>query len=519
MNNTTNNQKKNLILICISVCLCLSLLIYFFISSKEHIGGNVLNLPYASSNDSQDAVASPWINGGLVSHLLFRGLLLPDYTLNANHRPDLASSIDVLENGLVYKVNFISGNKWSDGVEITLEDVVYSIKRSGEVANSSALFRTNYSLIDSMEIDENTLYIHLKEPSMHFFPVLVQLAIFPKHATQHFTDADFISSPYWQNPIVSGFYKVGEHIPREYFKLVRNEMHTRNTPKIDEIYLHYGADKNTSLDYYFTNNLSDMVSFRQNRSFTEYQIDMLYFRYLVFNIAGRPNEKVSAMKDIRVRQAICMALDREKILHDVYLDIGKVINGSGEISGGGNSLDYNPELAKELIAQSGYDLDRPLVFGYYNTDVSTKNFLNQTKKYLEYVGFKVELLHLATSDILHVKKDYDFYVKGLAATQSFTWFNEYSSSNEFFVSLFDSHGQFDDLLAQLSREHDIEAQKELYKQLDALGVQTLYKFPLFTLNQSVYINTDRVKIPNNFVHGNYLYNFFFDFVNWEIKKN
>ncbi len=488
-------------------------------SKKEYIGGNVLNLPYNLTDMSVGMrLTSPWVNNILSAHLMFRTLLLPDHTLFNNFKPDLASSIDILEDGFVYKVNFITGNKWSDGTEITIDDLKWSLETVSNVPRTNSYFTRILSHIESLEVDENTLYIRLKEQSSIFKPFLAQIAILPKHKLEHVPLAEFHDAEFWINPVTSGMYKFDYYQTDEYFKLIPFEDYPGKKPNIAEVYLHSDLGINTIYDYYYTNNISEMMNFRAIRGYQEFLIDMLFYRYLVFNIGGSGDGfENPAMEDVRIRQAICMSLDRRKLLHDVYMDFGNVVNGSGEINEYG-PWHFNQERAKELIAESGYDLSRPLLFGYYYTDETSKTFMQIAKQQLEEVGFIVELSHLPNAEILYNQRPYDFYLKGYGASNASEWYQEYSPANSFFTSLFGGKGEFNELVSSIAIETDSKKQKILLDELNTLEQELVYKFPLFTLSQSVYINTSRVKLPKNYKNGNYFYTFDYDFANWEIIK-
>ncbi len=486
-------------------------------SSKEYINGNVLRIPYNVTPGQEPITVMPWVMNGLSSVLTYRSLLIPDYTLVDNFKPDLASKIDILEDGYLYKVHFIEGNKWSDGKEITLDDLIYSMETLPSIPRANNLYKSAFAAIESMEIEGNILNIRMKERTTMLIPMLAQLRILPKHRIKDFTVDDFLTSLYWKDPVVSGMYKVGAFYDTHY-TLVENENFTgAKKPKIESIEFRFSTSDDEKLDYYFTNNITEMLNFRAMRGYQEFIVDMLFYRYFVFNVEGVDGNVNNAMKDIRVRQAICMAIDREKLLSSVYYNMGNIVDGAGKIGNLG-PYNYNPIKAKELLAESGYDLNRTLRIAYYYGDVTSKNFIAELCKQLEAIGFKVEAIQQGGADALYNIRAYDVMLKGFGATQASEWYEEYLSINPLLNKLHGGHGEMDDIINQLVGEPDKTVRDALLQQLATKELEVLYKFPLHTLNQSVYINTDRVKLPNNFKHGNYFYAFDFGFENWEIRK-
>ncbi len=489
----------------------------FMQMNKDYIGGNVLHLPYKSTDDGNDMkLVTPWVNNMMPTLLLFRTLLLPDKDLFYNFKPNLASSIDVLEDGLLYQVNFNTGNKWSDGVEITLEDVIWSIENVVKVQRANPYYFKAFGLIESMEVDGNKLNIRVSQQSNIVKPFLAQLAIMPKHAMKDIPMEEIHTTDYWFNPVASGMYRVGEYSRDKYYKLVHNENYNGTKPKIEEVYLHNTLVSTHKYDHFSTHNISEMMNFRALRNYQEYPLDMVYYRYLAFNIGGTGDGYHNpAMEDKRIRQAICMAIDRDKLLHNVYVGYGRVVNGAGLADEYGPHS-YNPIKAKELIAQSGYDLKRPLRFGYYNMDNTTQEFLQAAKKMLEEVGFIVELLPQQGAQKLIVERQYDFYLKGFGATRPIEWFEEYS--NPIMKSIMGYQGELADLVAKANVTSDKVAYDNLLKEAVRIEDNLLYKFPLFNLTQTVYINIDRLQLPKNTSFGNHYYLQDYNFENWEIKK-
>ncbi len=510
-------MKKNISLATLALICILGIGYFVNESSKEYIDGNILHLPWSMAHEGEPRLGSPWVNNGIIPHIMYRTLMIPDHTIIANFKPNLASKIEILDNGLTYKVHFNNGSKWSDGVDITLDDVLYSIDKVVTIPRANTNYQNNFDNIASKEVDGNILTLRLAERSALFQTFLCQLVIMPKHATEDISPEEWNYHDFWLNPIVSGMYKIKHYEQGKFFELEHNELYTGKKPKIETVMLHYNKNNDAKVDYYFTNNISEMINFRAIRGYSEFMIAMNFYRYLVFNIDGKPDNAECPLKDVRLRQAIALSLDRKKLLHDVYMNTGYIVNGAGVIDALG-PYNYNPTKAKELIAETGFDTSRPIIFGYYYTDATSKNFMEAAAAQIRAVGFNIEIMHLDIEK-LYTTRPYDFYLKGFAATRPSEWYNEYLSTNSYLAGLFGHDGSLDEMINELAGEADPVKHNALISELSTIEQALMYKYPLFTLSQSAYINTDRVKMPKNFIHGNYYYNFDFDFANWEIKKN
>ncbi len=484
--------------------------------SLKHIKGNVIHLPLLNQV-YEGNIPLPWLSNSIISSLMYRTLLLPDNTLT-KFSPDLASRYSVSDDGLVYKFILKENHKWSDATPISPEDVVYSIETALKTNFINYLYLNTFRKIDFMEVDGQALTIKLKERHANFIPVLAQFAILPKHILENVDIKSFYMDDFWKNPVVSGMYKVGEMKHLSHYKLIRNEYYLGQKPKIDEVILYIDITNN-KLDYFHTNNISEMVNFRAMRGYAEYEVKMLYYRYIMYNIQGADGFKNPAMQDIRVREAIAYAIDKNKLLYDIYYNIGNVV---GNIYTLEEQELHKVEIenSKKLLKEAKYNFNRPLRLIHQYTDNTSSYLMQRIAEDLEEVGFKVEL-KLATQGNAEIynTRDYDVLIKDLAAFDATEWYLEYDTSNVLVRRILGGKGEFDLLLSEVLATTNPVRYQEIMNEMSKLGRELIYKVPLFTLNQSVYVNTDRIKLPKNFVFGNSWYHFDLDFANWEIKKN
>lgn len=105
--------------------------------------------------------------------------------------------------------------------------------------------------------------------------------------------------------------------------------------------------------------------------------------------------------DLRVRQAICHAIDTDALVNAVWGDYGAVRNqfgvGTHYYSDSVNGYDYNPEKARELLAEAGYADGFEISLKTEETS-ALKNAATIIQSYLAEVGIKVELSILSGAD-------------------------------------------------------------------------------------------------------------------------
>lgn len=536
----TLKQKRFYLLIGVTAILIggvsLSSIINMF---KPYIGDNILHLPFFNTAlATETRLSSPWEEQRINTLFLYRSLFMPDSTLSML-KPDLASSWTLTDNGTKYTIIFEEDNYWSDGELITLEDVVFTIKALLKGETVADMYRTvmqyivgatdfregNAEEISGLSIDGNKLTIDLIETYNNFLIVLSQAVIVPKHILESEDLNTLHTNDFWVNPVVSGMYQLEDLIEdtdtnEHYFKLTPNLYYNDEKSDITEVRLHINYQEQ-ELDYYDTNHISDIVNYSKNNVYTKHKVNMLLYSYFVFNVSGDDRNYNEAMDDILFRTAILHALDREQLLSDVYFNNGEVVHsGIPSYTNLGNDFEYtyDPEQAKKLLSESLYDIDRPFRIAYSNQNNTTFYFLSKVSEYLEEIGLSVELVHIPLEHI-YTNRKYDMLLKDLTAFNEMTWYSEYDYSRDTFNKLYHTATMFDGLYPSLCTSQTIEEEQFYFEKLQEVEQETLYKLPLFVLNQIVYTNNNRLSIPDDVVFGNSWYRYDIQLKDWAIKKN
>lgn len=526
------NVKYVVIGTTIVAVLLLVLVVRMLSIGKTPINGNVLNLPYIAEWNDENRIVSPWKNGQFHTGLMFRNLFLADSTFE-HIEMDLAESYEVLEGGLVYEIKIKDGIVWSDQEPLTAEDVAFSIEAVTVAEDVNVIYWAAFSNIEGagaymqgeaehisgIVVDGNTIHIQMSKAYPAMEQTLAQFVILPKHVLAEEDLPKLYLNTYWANPVVSGMYRMEEVIPYETIKLVKNEYYVGKEPKIDEVVLHINY-KHADLDYFSTNNTTEIINYRSMRGMEDYQIDILFYRYFVFNMRGSDGNENEAMQDQTLRKAILYAIDREGILQDIYFDSGEILDSGiprDHSSYQSEPVNYDPDYAMELLKESHYDFSRPLRLGYYYTDAVSRYCMERVASDLEAVGFQVEIKHFSGLEELYELREYDMMLKGLSAFSVNEWYLEYASSNPNLSALFGGVTEFESLANDLNTQVDKEEIDETLQKLQVLEQEHLYKLPLFTLGQMLFIREERVAIPDKVTFGNTWYKYDVDFEDWYIK--
>ena len=472
---------------------------------------------------------------GLVS---IRTLLLADANLT-NVSPSLATDYTVSEDGLTYTFTMKEGVKWSDGEPLTAADVAFSIKTNLKVASGNAIFTNAFTNIvgaeawrdgsasdlEGVKVEGNVVTITLSSPYGAFIPVIAQFCILPEHAMKDLDPLEIHNSEYWANPVTSGAFKLGELSVGNYYTLVPNE-HYEGTPwKITQIINYYVPDLLVAAQagntYMLNTNAPEIISELGKLDFmTMYPVDILFYRYFICNMKGVDGNENPVMQDKRVREAILYAIDRETIAEQLYPGLAHVLhsgvpNDYAEYNG--TAYEYNPEKAKQLLQEANYDFNHTFRILYYYSDQNSIDFMDTIAYYLREVGMKVETVHSQQGTVdLFQTRNYDVGYKGLSAFNIAEWYGEYSSGNANFRNIFGGDTKFDEKAEAIAAEADPAKRSAILKELQTLEQDNLYKLPLYTIGNNIFINTNCVKLPDGVTFGNPWYLYDMDLANWEI---
>ncbi len=277
---------------------------------------------------------------------LYEGLVKA--TSDGNMVPAVASDVEISDDAKTYTFTLREGITFHDGTMVTAEDVKYSIDRYAEAQGESSAF----SIVSEVVIrDEKTVDVILDEGYSEFLPMM-NVAIIPE------SNEDPVG-----NPIGTGPFKYVSYTPGQKLALEKYDGYWQEgVPSLDEVEFKFIADGNTAfmelqagtIDI-MKNLSSEQVQTLEGSDFNIVEGNMNLVHAMFLNCEYEP------LSDAKVRQAICYAVDRNAINNFLFSGKSKLI-GSHMIPNMGkyyepqaeNVYAYDPEKAKELLAEAGY---------------------------------------------------------------------------------------------------------------------------------------------------------------------
>jgi len=358
--------------------------------------------------------------------------------------PAIAESWDTSADGKTWTFHIRHGVKWSDGQDLTAEDVVYSFLRSRDGETESAQYGSyTAQLTDIKKVDDYTVQMSTAEPS----PSMLHLAvpILPEHVWKN-VSADDVATFANDAPdtVASGPFILVQAKKGQFYKFKANKNYWRGAPKIDELIYQVFQDETTMVealrkgDIDFAEDLTpeDYEALKSDPNITVHAGPSTYTYEIGINTGAATvdNEPIGdghpALRDLNVRLAIDYAIDKDEIVEKVLRGYGSV--ATGEIPPlypvfhwkptPDKERKYDPAKANALLDQAGYlkgsDGIRAKdgkkltlrIFGRENSNES-KDSVAFVRDYLKAVGIDVQASNMSEDQLTDVigKGEYDLF--------------------------------------------------------------------------------------------------------------
>ncbi|HYJ45073.1 MAG TPA: ABC transporter substrate-binding protein, partial [Pyrinomonadaceae bacterium] len=421
---------------------------------------------------------------------------------------ELASDIATSPDGLSVTFTLHDGVTFHDGRPLTSADAKYTLDTllASSSAKAASFFegtgQARQPFITGVDApDARTLVIHLRRPWIQLMVNLVPINIIPVGSidTQK------------EKPIGSGPFKFKSFdATQQVAELEGNPNYWEGATKVPQVRLRVITDASplqaelmsgtVQLAPNATNLTPDAFTpLAQNANLKVEQFKGANVVYIGFNTTKAP------VSDARVRQAICYAIDRETIIHDLLLGQARIANSilpeESWAYAAGQTYTFNPEKAKQLLDEAGFrDPDgdgpqmrfkEPLVLKI-STSAATRQYAGVIQDYLKKVGvpLEIESLENATITDQQIKGEYQImsrvsvggnqdpvFLKDLFATSGIpvggrTGFNRTRYSNP----------ELDPILEEAANTADREKAKTLYGRAQEIVSRDVPMFPLWYPN-------------------------------------
>lgn len=335
--------------------------------------------------------------------------------------PRLAESWEVDDTGTVFTIHINEDADWSDGTPVTAKDVAYTY---GLYATPGFCnFSTYVAYIDGTEQsgqvlegnelncvaqDDKTLVITTKFPMETdlLFSTLQLIYVIPEHIYGQLDPSEINDSEAWSNdPVTSGAMVYVDQVDGQSIEFVANKDYFLGAPEIDRLIVKVVASSAvasslmsgdidlTAGTAFCSLSVSDYDLLAADDSIVVEAVDGYNYRYLCIN------QQLDKFSDVRVRQALSMAINRQEIVDGLLRGFGKAIytpwgdnhpfyNTELDLTG---YEPYDPEGAKALLEEAGWDFNQEITITAASNSEVRQQICMMVQQYWSAIGLKVEV--------------------------------------------------------------------------------------------------------------------------------
>ncbi|MEK6407412.1 MAG: ABC transporter substrate-binding protein [Acidobacteriota bacterium] len=376
---------------------------------------------------------------------IFEGLV--QFGERAEIRPAVAERWDISPDGRVYTFYLRESARFHNGRRVRSDDVKYSFERQMRQNEDAAAwaFRPLVGAEQFMSgeadsvagvqvVNEQVLKLELIQPVAFFLSTLCTeyCYIVPREEVER-PAIDFEIRPVGSGPFRVVEPVLGKEVQLERFSNYWNP----ELPYVDRLSVFFGLSAEEileaflrgELDYVSDLPLTNLSELKERAADIQVlEAVQLQTRMLVFDCERPP------LSDRRVRQAICLAIDRRRFLREVYgemaeLSIGPIPPGILGYDPGERGYAYDPDRARALLAVAGYE-------GGFETEVwwpqSVSSAVECLREDLAEVGIRAEFRYVEAEEMERGLRLRTVPIAGR------DWYADYPDPDNFTYVLFNS---------------------------------------------------------------------------------
>ena len=395
------------------------------------------------------------------------------------------------------------GVTWHNGDPLTPEDIVWSLERAGDPEGGNPI-QFVWGKVGNYQIDGNVITADVTEyePTLFKWMAFLTGYVLPKSYYEEVGAEGFEAKP-----IGTGPYMVEKFERNAFIRLKANADYWGGTPEYGSVVIKFVPDASSRVAE-VESGASDVAFDIPYEEFDRLKEKdgLVGMTTPVSDIAMIFLNDVEPMLDANVRKAAALAIDKQTLIDRLLSGYGVPIDTlqTPEYAAYDETIKvgYDPERAKELLAESGYGPDNPVRF----TIQTTRGFKPKDYEMIQaIVGLWRRVGIEAEIEVYEIAKHFELRAADqLAPAAFYNWGNavgDPATSTGFAMfgpsphSVWDGQDVFD-AIAPLWGEADEEKRIEGYKAVDRLIAENAYVIPLLQYVQPI-IHREGIDVTPN----------------------
>lgn len=329
----------------------------------------------------------------------------------------LAESFDTKDDQ-TFSIAINPNANWTDGKPITAYDVEFTLnlianpatittQRSAIFAldglNEKGMLPEGQEKLSSVKvIDDKHLEIKTASPvdPNLIYERFSDVLIVPKHVLENVDPAQLNQNPFWRNPnVTSGAYKFVKYENKAYVELAANADYYRGAPKIEKVFIKIMPAANIVAQLQSGELDMNAAQGTGNIPAAEWKTVKTFANLKTSEEQTRRYNSIEInterFPDKKVRQALAYAIDRQMIVNQLMPEAGELQDGPYANSHpyhdkNVKSYGYDPEKAKQLLAEAGFDKKKQIELIVPTGDRTREMAGNIIQQNLQAIGLKVK---------------------------------------------------------------------------------------------------------------------------------
>lgn len=456
-------------------------------------GGGELTIAAVTEPEN---VPEPVVDGSLAGYNYYYNLFdrLTMFDAEGELQPELATDWESNEDFTEWTYTLRDDVTFHDGEPLTVDDVVFTYN---EVLNSEESAVTGFlEPIESVEPgeEENTVVFTLNTSFSPLPSLTTAVSIVPEHVY-----SELGSEAFAEEPVGSGPYEFVSRSRGVEYVMEANEDYWDGVPEIERVTFQTVSDEDARLNGVMSGSLG-IGQISPNQVAPVEGDDSISIESLTSNgvVFLGVNTEAEGLDDQQVREAIVHAIDRESITENVLAEggqpnaqiVAEPVGGYDESLG---LPDFDPELAEQLIEESGYDGETITL--EYATDgripLSTE-VAQAVQGYLNDVGIQVEMVGMDQDTLSNrVTASQDMQGLFLNTWAPSTMDGDMPATN-FFCDGSNDYTHDDEACALVDAQREVEDQDriDVFGELAELNVEQGFIMPLYSPDNIYAVDPD-----------------------------